>query len=106
MSTAAKPLHTVNKSPFASPVLADCLNRLGEGDGLLLIEDGVYGALAAGGLADRLAAVAKTHPVYVLAPDLAARGLSERPLVAGIGVVDYQGFVALAASHSAVVAWF
>ncbi len=100
------PLHTVNKSPFASTALESCLARLTEGAAVLLIEDGVYAALAAGAAADRLAEAANRHPVYVLGPDLAARGLAEASLLDGVRVIDYLGFVDLATRHSAVQSWF
>lgn len=99
------PLHTVNKSPYASDALASCLDHLVEGAAVLLMEDGVYAAMAGGGHATRLAAVATKHRLYVLAPDLAARGLDRTVLVAGIEVIDYLRFVDLAAEHSAVQAW-
>lgn len=99
------PLHTVNKSPFASRALASCLAHLTPGAAVLLIEDGVYGALAAGAHAPRLADAARTTKVYALGPDLEARGLAQAPLVAGVDVVDYGGFVDLAAAHSTVIPW-
>jgi tRNA 2-thiouridine synthesizing protein B len=99
------PLHTVNKSPFASSALASCLDHMTDGSALLLIEDGVYAGLARGTAAVRLAEACRRHQVYVLAPDLAARGLAEHPLVEGLRLVDYAGFVDLAAAHSAVVPW-
>jgi tRNA 2-thiouridine synthesizing protein B len=98
------PLHTVNKTPLASDALASCLRHLTEGSAVLLIEDGVYAALAT--VASPLADIVAAHPVYALAPDLAARGLADRPLLAGIKVVDYEGFVDLAAAHASVVSWF
>ncbi|MDR3439056.1 sulfurtransferase complex subunit TusB [Telmatospirillum sp.] len=106
MSNALGPLHTVNKSPFASRALDGCLSRLSAGAAVLLIEDGVYAALADTAFADRLAETGRNHALYVLGPDLAARGLADRSLVAGIEVIDYQGFVSLAARHSLVQAWF
>jgi len=42
---------------------------------------------------------------YVLGPDLKARGLSEANVVDGIKVVDYSGFVDLAAEYESVQAW-
>jgi tRNA 2-thiouridine synthesizing protein B len=99
-------LHTVNKSPFASTALESCLSHLDEGATLLLTEDGVYAALAGSTFAERLASAAQHHPLFILGPDLAARGLANRPLVNGLQIVDYQDFVQLAASHAVVHAWF
>jgi tRNA 2-thiouridine synthesizing protein B len=38
-------LHTVNKSPFEKNSLETCLRLIDESSSILLIEDGVYGAL-------------------------------------------------------------
>jgi len=43
--------------------------------------------------------------VYVLGPDLKARGFREDRLIEGIQVVDYAGFVDLATEHDKVQAW-
>lgn len=100
------PLHTVNKSPAAGNALASCLAHLTAGAAILLMEDGVYAALAAAATAPLVAAAAEGHPVYVLEPDLVARGLGESRLLHNITRVDYGGFVDLAAAHSNIVAWF
>ncbi len=100
------PLHTVNKSPFSSTALASCLAHATDDAAILLIEDGVYGALAAvPAPLEGLAAAAARGAVYALGPDLSARGLGDSPLLAGTKVVDYTGFVDLAAARPSVVAW-
>ena len=38
-------LHTVNKSPFEKNSLETCLRLIDDNSAILLIEDGVYGAL-------------------------------------------------------------
>ena len=43
--------------------------------------------------------------VYVLGPDLKARGLGGSALVDGITTVDYDGFVDLAVEYNPVQAW-
>jgi tRNA 2-thiouridine synthesizing protein B len=98
------PLHTVNRPPGAG-VLESCLAHLTEGAALLLIEDGVYAALAGSAVAPRLTEAGGRHALYVLGPDLDRRGLARRALVPGMRVVDYQGFVALAANHPLVQSW-
>ena len=105
IGAAMSPLHTVNKSPFSSTALASCLAHATEDAAILLIEDGVYAALATAPHAPELAAAAARGVVYALEPDLQARGLGESPLLAGTKRVDYAGFVDLAASHSTVMAW-
>ncbi len=98
-------LHTVNKSPFASATLSACIEHITPGAALLLIEDGVTGAVAGTPAADLLAAILGRCPVYVLQPDLAARGLREARLLPGVELVDYAGFVRLVVAHEAVQAW-
>lgn len=98
-------LHTVNKSPFERSNLEACLTHAQPGDAILLIEDGVIAALAGGSLEGKMSDAAKTFKVHVLGPDLAARGLDPARIVAGITVVDYAGFVDLAAGTKATNAW-
>ena len=100
------PLHTVHTSPSASDALPSCLRHLTPGAALLLLEDGVYGALAGGSAAAAVAAAAVRHPVYVLGPDLVRRGLGSAALVEGVKMVDYAAFVDLATRHYPVQAWF
>ncbi len=98
-------LHTVNKSPFERNALSSCLRLAKKGSGILLIEDAVYGALADNAEGKKLAAKSGDFKLYVLGPDLEARGMADKPLVDGVTVVDYGGFVDLAAEHDAVQSW-
>lgn len=98
-------LHTVNKSPFATQALISCLNHARPGDAVLMIEDGVYGGLGGTGLTEIMADFGKTVTLYVLSPDLAARGIDAGRLIGGIEGVDYSGFVDLVAKHDRTQAW-
>lgn len=98
-------LHTVNKSPFERGSLASCLAHALPGDAILLIEDAAVAARAATPIAETLTAAMPACSVHVLGPDLAARGIPETRLVDGIAVVDYAGFVDLAARHDKTQAW-
>jgi tRNA 2-thiouridine synthesizing protein B len=98
-------LHTVNKSPFEKNSLQTCLRLSKPGSGILLIEDGVYGALKGSEVATRLGEQMRDRQVYVLGPDLKARGLDQDKLIDGIEVVDYDGFVRLAAEAPKVQSW-
>jgi tRNA 2-thiouridine synthesizing protein B len=106
MTPSPGTLHTVNKSPFASTALESCLAHLVEDASLLLIEDGVYAALTESTYAERLAPIGRRLALYALGPDLIARGLVDRPLLNGLQILDYQGFVQLVASHATVQSWF
>ncbi|MDE2578881.1 MAG: sulfurtransferase complex subunit TusB [Hyphomicrobiales bacterium] len=98
-------LHTVNKSPFERSSLKSCLDHVSAGDAVLLIEDGVVGARKGSQFAGALAAKNGACAIYALGPDLAARGMKASDLVDGVKVVDYAGFVDLAAEKSRVCAW-
>lgn len=98
-------LHTINKSPFERSAFISALNHLKPGDAVLMIEDGVVGARKASTFADLLAKAAETCSVYVLGPDLAARGMGETDVIQGARLVDYGGFVDLVAAHDRTQAW-
>jgi len=98
-------LHTVNKSPFEKNSLSDCLRRAKSGSTILLIEDGVYGALKGTSVSDELSKRSVEIKICVLGPDLAARGLSEKPLIDELRLVDYGGFVDLVEECSSVQSW-
>ena len=71
---------------------------------MLLIEDGVYAATrgnaAEGKLRDALARL----EIYVLAPDLEARGMAHA-LAEGVKPIDYAGFVELVVQHKNCQSW-
>ena len=98
-------LHTVNKSPFERNTLDSCLRLAAPGSAILLIEDGVYAALKGTVQTAKVEVAAQTHEIYVLGPDLKARGLEESRLIGNIKVVDYGGFVDLAVAKGTVNSW-
>ncbi|MYA37392.1 MAG: sulfurtransferase complex subunit TusB [Gammaproteobacteria bacterium] len=93
-------LHLLNKSPSAGP-LDELCKALASGDGLLLLEDGAYFL----NRPEELAGLPQGLSLYFLTEDLLARGLSG-PLPANAATVDYDGFVALCASHHKTASWF
>jgi tRNA 2-thiouridine synthesizing protein B len=97
-------LHTMNKSPFERNTFDTCLAHLKKGHALLLIEDGVYAATQGTDAAKKLQEAMKTVQVYALQPDIEARGMQNRVLD-GVKLVDYGGFVDLAAEHPTVQSW-
>ena len=102
---ASRMLHTVNKSPFERNAFSSCLRLARKGSAVLLIEDGVYAAVAGTSVAERVSERMAELSFYVLGPDVAARGLGGAPLIEGFRVVDYDGFVDLVAEHDATQAW-
>jgi tRNA 2-thiouridine synthesizing protein B len=97
-------LHTVNKSPYERNTLDTCLAHVKKGSALLLIEDGIYAAVKGTAYAKKIEQALKTVPVYALGPDIEARGLQGR-ILDGVKLVDYGGFVDLAAEYPTVQSW-
>ena len=98
-------LHTVNRSPFGSDCLQSCLDVAATGSGIILIEDGVYCALANTELTELISTALTRHKIYVLSPDLQARGITNM-VVEGIETVDYAGFVELCTEFDKIVSWY
>jgi len=98
-------LHLVNKSPSDRASLGSCLRLAAKGSAILLIEDGVYAAISAADSAALIISRLDDYKFYVLKEDLEVRGLSEKPLIDGIAIVDYTGFVDLAATNDSVQSW-
>ncbi|HUW97579.1 MAG TPA: sulfurtransferase complex subunit TusB [Acidiferrobacter sp.] len=98
-------LHTMNKSPLASRTFEQCLAHVRPDGAVLLIEDGVYAATVGTAAGALIAQSLGTFPVYVLGPDLEARGFTGKDVIEGVATVDYAGFVKLVTEHEAVQAW-
>ena len=96
-------LHIINKSPLASNTLETCLN-VAPGGEILLIEDAVYAATTGNAFAAKLNDALGRFKVYVLQPDLDARGMGDK-LLPGVNAVDYGGFVDLASSNNTCQSW-
>jgi tRNA 2-thiouridine synthesizing protein B len=97
-------LHTVNKSPFEKSSMGSAMAHAAEGSAVLFYEDGVYAATKGTSVADTASSAAGVK-LYVLGPDLKARGVAEDRLIDGVQIVDYAGFVDLATEYDKVVAW-
>jgi tRNA 2-thiouridine synthesizing protein B len=98
-------LNIVNKSPFEKLSLEQCLNRAAAGSSLLLTEDAVNAAVSGTAFASRLSEAAKAMSLYVLQPDLAARGFADATLLPEVTSVDYPGFVKLVTEHERIHSW-
>lgn len=96
-------LHILNRSPLQTSSLDSVLRLAGSG-ALLLIEDAVYAATQGNAAEAKLRRAMAQLKVYVLAPDLAARGMSER-LIEGVTAVDYGGFVDLVVEYPRSQSW-
>ena len=94
-------LHTLNAG-VTSSAFSDCLAALGRDDALLLIGDGVYGAIA--GTPACLALQDTGASLYVLHSAAVARGVSTLGETAT--VVDSEGFVELSERFERQMAWY
>jgi len=97
-------LHIINKSPFDTNALDTCLRMAQPGHAVLLIEDGVYAATQGSATAERMRQAAAKLSLFVLQPDLDARGMTAR-LLDGISLVDYAGFVDLVEKYPTSQSW-
>lgn len=96
-------LHIINKSPLTNAALDSCLRVAQSGD-ILLIEDAVVVAASGNAYESKLREAMGRCKVYVLQPDLEARGLADR-LIEGVSPVDYGGFVDLATANKNCQSW-
>ncbi len=93
-------LHTLNALPD-TPAFNDCLSLLSGQDTLLLLGDGVYGALPkALSLLDRSGVT-----ICALQSDVSAAGLTNT-LPAHIKQIDFDEFVALTEQYPRQQAWY
>ena len=97
-------LHIVNKSPYEKTALASCLAHATKGSAVLLIEDAVYAVMKGGAAEAEVKLAMGRVDVYALGPDLEARGVKDR-VIDGVKLVDYGGFVDLAAEHRINQSW-
>ena len=98
-------LHTVNKSPFEKNSLETCLRLAEDNSSILLIEDGVYGALKNTSFESSIISAQKASKFYVLGPDLKARGLDKSSLISNIEIIDYKEFVKLTVENNKIQNW-
>ena len=98
-------LHIVNKSAFGNDTLDSCFKSSMSGSSILLIEDGVVGAVKNTTISEKVSSELASKSIYVLMPDLNARGFTESDMIDGVKSVDYAGFVDLVTENSNVQSW-
>lgn len=94
-------LHIISKSPQQYSALYDALPLLGADDRMLLIDDGVYAALA--NTAAFAQIVQSGCLCLALEQDLHTRGIKA---AAGINTINMQDFVALVFTADKTVSWY
>jgi tRNA 2-thiouridine synthesizing protein B len=98
-------LHIVNKSVFEKNSLEVALSCALNDSAILMIEDGVYGAMANTKYSDMVIKAQKNTSFFVLKEDLVARGIDETKIIDGINLTDYKGFVELSVKYDKVQSW-
>ena len=99
-------LHTINKSPFTNNALSSCIKICSTSDAILLLEDGVFGAIKSAPVSAQLQELMLSGTrVCAITADIKARGLAEKVL-ASIELVDYESFVQLTLEHRCVQSWY
>ena len=98
-------LHTVHKSPYQSDALTTCFGLAQPGSAVLLIEDGIYGAMNNTKFSTAIVIAQQCCTIYVLEPDLQARGFDSDCIMNAIQTIDYDGFVSLVEANPVVQAW-
>lgn len=94
-------LHTLRHSPWQYDI-EGLLRMLGEGDDVLLIQDGVLAAIEG----SRFVEILNNAPitVFALKDDIDARGLTGQ-ISAKIDAVSYTDFVNLTVKHTTQMSW-
>ena len=72
---------------------------------ILFIEDAVITAMKSTKFSSLIESSLKDFKMYVLQPDLEARGLSLDNVIDGIKLVGYEEFVDLTIEHDTVQSW-
>ena len=93
-------LHLINTSPFETMDFGSMVKFAAKDSPILFYEDGIYAAQAGTALEGKVKELMGDHPMYVLKPDLDARGIGN--VIDGITEVDYAGFVELVEQHKPV----
>lgn len=99
-------LHTINKSPYSNSSLASCIKICSKSDAILLLEDGVFGALTSAPESEQLQQLMHDGTrVFAISADVKARGLTDK-LLSSIELIDYNSFVQLTIEHRCVQSWY
>ena len=96
-------LHIINSSKTSELFSENTVEMIATTDAILFIENGIYRAVSS---AQNQALLGQQQaPIYVLLPDLKARGFDQQELLDNVNAVDYEGFVDLTARYDTSVSW-
>lgn len=91
---------------FQSPLQTATLQRIGNSDAVLFLENAVLCLLKKGIYNSQLTAMQATNRLFVLVSDIETRGIAVTELIAGIEVIDYAQWVELTTQQQPVQSWF
>lgn len=94
-------LHIIAKSPVEPRML----ERIDAGDTVLFIRSAVFAVMSGNILRERLKTMSIQNQLFVLSPDLIARGILAEELLEGIGIIDYSDFVELTIEYPVINSW-
>lgn len=97
-------LHIIYQSPTELQNLKTFFSVYQPEDMILLIENGIFCALAGTLTGEQLANSINPKNIFVLAPHVNERGALHR-LIAEIQSVDFAGFVDLVVEHYPILRW-
>lgn len=95
-------IHIINRSPTMRSSLQSCLRVIQKDDAIILIEDAVIAAKK-NSQTEKL--IKNVLDVFVLEPDIKARGIQIDQLIQGIELVDYNRFVNLTVKYNGIQTW-
>ena len=98
-------LHLCRRAPAEAAAVDAWRQRMGSGDAVVLLENAVLGCRRGSLWGEAWQATAVTRRVFVMLPDLAARGILPSSVAAGIDPIDYAGLVALCCEYDLVQSW-
>jgi tRNA 2-thiouridine synthesizing protein B len=91
---------------FQSPLEIATLQRIGNGDAVLFLENAVLCLLKNSVYSSQLTEMQENNRLFVLISDIETRGIAVAELVEGIEVIDYSDWVTLTTQHQPVQSWF
>ena len=97
-------LHIISTSPTMRSSLQSCLRVAQKGNAIIFIEDAVM-AVKKECVDELINNALGRIKLYVLKPDLKARGIKSDQLIEGIVSVDYHEFVRLTVKYDRVQTW-
>ena len=85
--------------------MSSCIAMCSQDSSILFIEDGVISVMKSTKFSELVENALKEFKMYVLKPDLEARGLSLNNVIEGVEIVGYDEFVDLTTEHKTVQSW-